>query len=275
MDQRLTIVTGGSRGIGRCLVQAFIVHGDVLNMSRLPATVDATAHGRLHNLSIDLADQDGTLAALAAWFEVHPQYRVHHLIHNGAALELGWIGELPAEATRRAFAVNAHTPVAITASLHERRRFGDGARVVYVVSSLGRHEPSLSFAGLGLYSASKAALGRLALVQARELELRGSSVTIVRVHPGIVSTDMQDQLRSSLELDPAFAEKTAGLPPYDPDAWTDIAPERDPRTISAELSAAFIEWVALHPDVDTKTEYDFYRASSFHQQRRAAAPAFR
>lgn len=264
----LTLITGGSRGIGHFLVRSFLQEGDVLNISR--GSAQAEGEHRLHNLSLDLQDVERIESTLGAWFEDHDSYEVATVVHNAAVLNLGWLDELSPLEVAQAFRVNVHAPLAITSAIHRTGRFCPRrARVVYVVSSLGRPLAELSFAGLGLYSATKAALGRLALVQSREFELTAPHIEILRIHPGIVDTDIQRELRQHAGLDPAFAEKTAGLPPYRDGEWNGRAPKDNMRTISASLAADFISWAVKSPTVGSH-EYDFYHSEEFHGARSAA-----
>jgi NAD(P)-dependent dehydrogenase (short-subunit alcohol dehydrogenase family) len=270
--KQLALITGGSRGIGRCLVQSFLAHTDVLNVSRTPARdvkdSDRRKQHELHNLSVDLADAALVEPRLRAWRDAHPGHRVTTLIHNAAVSPLGWLHEVSSDEVEQAFRVNVYAPLAISASLLRAGRFAmDGARVVYVTSSLARPVPELSFACLGLYSMTKAALSRMALIQSREFELTAPYVTVVRAHPGIVDTDLQRDLRRHPGMDPAFRVKTAGLPPYREGEWHDLSPQDHMRTISPEFSAEFIEWVARFGSA-TSNEYDFYHAEEFHAARR-------
>jgi NAD(P)-dependent dehydrogenase (short-subunit alcohol dehydrogenase family) len=258
----LTLITGGSRGIGHCLVESFLQEGDVLNIARGPAT--AEGEHRLHNLTLDLQDVEQIEPSLGAWFENHASYEVTTLIHNAAILNLGWLDEASPGEVAQAFRVNVHAPLAITSTIHCAGRFCPRrARVVYVVSSLGRPLAELSFAGLGLYSTTKAALSRLALIQSREFELTAPNVEVLRIHPGIVDTEIQRELRQDAGLDPAFAEKTAALPDYQDGEWNGRAPKDNMRTISASLAADFILWAVKSPTVGSH-EYDFYHAEEFH-----------
>jgi NAD(P)-dependent dehydrogenase (short-subunit alcohol dehydrogenase family) len=261
----LTLITGGSRGIGLSLVQSFLQEGDVLNIARGPAKADS-GHC-LHNLHLDLQNVEQIESALGAWFEDHASYEVTTLIHNAAILNLGRLDKVSPIEVAQAFRVNVQAALAITSTIYRTGRFCPRkARVVYVVSSLGRPLAELSFAGLGLYSTTKAALSRLALIQSREFELIAPHIEILRIHPGIVDTEIQRQLRQEAGLDPAFAEKTAGLPPYQDGEWNGRSPQDNMRTISASLAADFILWAVKSPAVSSH-EYDFYRAKEFHGAR--------
>jgi NAD(P)-dependent dehydrogenase (short-subunit alcohol dehydrogenase family) len=203
-----------------------------------------------------------------AWLDEHPDHRITTLIHNAAVSPLGWLHQVTGDEVEQAFRVNVYAPLAITTSVLRAERFAmEGARVVYVTSSLARPVPELSFACLGLYSMTKAALSRMALIQGREFELAAPHVTVVRAHPGVVDTDLQRDLRRHPEMDPAFSIKTAGLPPYRDGEWLDRSPHEHMRTISPQFSAEFIEWVARSASA-VSNEYDFYRAAEFHTARR-------
>jgi NAD(P)-dependent dehydrogenase (short-subunit alcohol dehydrogenase family) len=119
---------------------------------------------------------------------------------------------------------------------------------------------------MGLYSMTKAALGKLALIQRREFELTLPSVKVLRIHPGIVDTDMQTELRAARSIDPAFEVKTSLLPPYREGEWNDRSPAGNMRTISPEFAAEFIRWAAESSQVSAE-EYDFYHCTQFHADR--------
>jgi len=264
----LTVVTGGSSGIGRCLVQNFLETGDVLNIARRPATGGGrSAQHRLYDLTFDLSSTEDIAPALDGWFRGHPGYAVSTLIHNAATTDLGRLSEVSPATISHAFAVNFYAPLTITNALLARGRFSrQGAAVAYIVSSLARFLPELSFSGIGLYSITKAALSRMALIQSREFRLAGQNIRILRIHPGIVDTNLQRGLRRAPDIDPRFAGKTAGLPPYQPGEWRDKKPRDNMRTISSQLAAEFIHWV-ITAGVASDAEFDFYECDEFHDAR--------
>jgi NAD(P)-dependent dehydrogenase (short-subunit alcohol dehydrogenase family) len=266
--KRLTLITGGSRGIGHYLVQSYLADTDVLNVSRKPARTDRHSGHELHNLNLDLGNVMLIEPCLRTWFDEHPLYAVTTLVHNAATPNLGWLDKVSATEVDHAFRVNVHAPLAITTALFTAGHFAErGARVAYIVSSLGRPEPDLSFAGLGLYSVTKAALGRMALIQRREFELAAPHIKVLRIHPGIVDTDMQRTLRQDPRLDAAFGVKTADLPSYREGEWNEgRMPKDHMRTISAEFAAEFIVWVTQSAKIGS-AEYDFYHSEEFHAAR--------
>lgn len=266
----LAIVTGGSRGIGRDIVDALLKDGDVLNISRSPVGVPLhTGHGTLFNLNVDLADVETAVAELEIWFAGHPFHVVTLFISNAATLELGRLhaSETLLRRFESVFQINAQAPLALTTSVFRLGRFCEtDARILYTTSSLARQVPELSFAGIGLYSASKAALSRLAMVQAREFALTAPQISIVLVHPGIVDTEMQRELRANPDLDPAFVEKTASLPAYRDGEWRTQDPKTAMRTIPPNFAAEFLVWITKRERTTLRDYYDFYDSPDFHQR---------
>lgn len=264
----LSVVTGGSRGIGHCLVQKLLRETDVLNISRRGAPKQNVPDARvLHDLSVDLGDTENVEPDLQRWFDRFPEYEVVTLVHNAATLNLGPLHEASRADIHHAFEVNVVSPLRLTAALLGARRFSrQGAQVCYVVSSLGRAREDLTFAGIGLYSMTKAALDKVAAVQAREFESAAPEIRVLRVHPGVVDTEMQRELRRTDEIDGRFKTKTAGLPDYEPGEWRQRPPSENMRTISADFAAEFVVW-ALR-DTTRAEEYDFYNTTRFHEHRR-------
>lgn len=261
----LTIITGGSRGIGSHLVRTFLCETDVLNLSRHPA-IGADAAHRLHNMCLDLSNIEHIESRLSAWLDTHPRYRVTTLIHNAAVLNKGRLDSIEQELVEESFRVNVYAPLRLTNALIRAERFSTrGARVAYVVSSLGRLMPELSFSGIGVYSMTKAALSKMALIQRREFQLIAPHVTVIRIHPGIVDTTLQEELRADPDMDPEFKTKTKGLPPYREGEWANRKPADNMRTISPMFAADFVSW-AVRSEARSD-EYDFYHTAEFHKGR--------
>lgn len=248
-------------------MQALLGESDVLNISRSIAREgNAIGSHVLHNLRADLGEAERVEAYVHQWFDDFPEYEVVTLVHNAATLKLGSLHEVSVADVRHALEVNVVSPLRLTASLFGTERFSqERAQVCYVVSSLGRAQEDLTFAGVGLYSMTKAAVDKAASVQAREFELTAPNMRVLRVHPGIVDTEMQRELRRTEELDSRFKSKTARLPTYEPGEWRQCLPSERMRTISADFAAAFVMW-ALHDAMEVDV-YDFYRATRFHKER--------
>ncbi|MCY7306621.1 MAG: SDR family NAD(P)-dependent oxidoreductase [Rhodoferax sp.] len=203
--QHLTILTGGSRGMGRAIAEQ-LCRGDalVLCISRGRAdALDAFARERgatLVQWSADLADPAPVAARLRDWLGERDAKQLDSatLINNAGML--GGTGPLEAAgavAIATALRVDLEAPMQLTAAFIAATSGWNIARKVLNISSgLGRRP----MAGAALYCAAKAGMDHFSRCVALEQAGRVNAVRIVSLAPGIIDTDMQTELRAG---DPA------------------------------------------------------------------------
>jgi benzil reductase ((S)-benzoin forming) len=198
---RLAIVTGASRGLGRAMAEQLAAQGwQVLGLSR--RADDAL---RFEQWRIDLADAPAAAPKLEAWLRNFDAQRFDEavLIHNAALLAPpGSIDAADDGDTSNALRVGVEAPLLLSAAFLRATRAWAGARkLLFISSGLGRR----AMAGAATYCATKAALDHFARALALDEALHSNGARIVSLAPGIIDTDMQVQLRSS---DPArFSER--------------------------------------------------------------------
>lgn len=216
----LTLITGGSRGLGRNMALAVARQGhDVLITYRsqqaeaaaVVAEVEALGQ-RAAALPLDVA-RSGTFdafaeavrARLTAWEREH----FDHLVNNaGMGVHAAF-----AETTRAQFdalvEVHFKGPFFLTQTLLPL--LADGGRIINVSSGLAR----FALPGYAAYAAMKGAMEVLTRYQAKELGARGIAVNIVA--PGAIETDFGGgAVRDNAQLNAFVASQTAlgrvGLP---------------------------------------------------------------
>lgn len=196
MTERVVVITGGNRGLGRELGRQCAADGDtVLLGSRNPADGERVADelnaegpaGRVVPVRLDVTDPAG-LAELARHIEGEFG-RLHVLVNNAAIHYDTWQASTNADLTvvREALETNLlgawQTTLALLPLL---RRAGRAARIV-MVSSEGGSLASMG-GGLPAYHVSKAALNALTLTMAGDLRREG--ILVNAVCPGWTDTDM-------------------------------------------------------------------------------------
>jgi len=188
-DERVAIVTGGSRGIGAATAKRLARDGFAVALTyrerreaadEVVAAIEADG-GRALAVQADLAERDDVPRIFAATDEAFGG-RLDALVLNAAAIPYGTVEELPEEQWEWAFAVNAR---AAFLAFREagRRMMTEGGRVVAVSTGLA----ATPLANTNAYSASKAAVEALAKSFAQEVGPRGITVNAVR--PGITDTE--------------------------------------------------------------------------------------
>jgi 3-oxoacyl-[acyl-carrier protein] reductase len=189
LEQKVALVTGASRGIGRAVAAALAQAGaDLVLCSTKDGGCDAAvreaqAQGRRAvAFAADVAspaDCDRLVRAAEEAFG-----RVDLLVNNAAVVGRAPVFETSDADFDRVLAVNLHGPFYLCRRVlpgMRERRFGRIVNVSSISATLGT--PRLS-----AYCASK--WGLSGLTQALAEELKGTGVSVMAVLPGSVDTDM-------------------------------------------------------------------------------------
>ena len=167
------IVTGGSAGIGRAIVQKLLKRGeDVVSLDLQPGD------SRARHVKVDLTDAEATRQAAA---EIAKKHAVTTVIHNAGVIRPALLPEVKLEDFNAL--VNLHLSAAILltqAALPAMKQAGWG-RVVLVSS-----RAVLGLATRTSYSATKA--GMLGMARTWALELAPQGITVNVVAPGPIRT---------------------------------------------------------------------------------------
>ncbi len=181
------VVTGGSRGIGRAIVQRLAADGASVVFSyraneAAAGEVVASVRAAGGRASAVRADQ-GQLDELKRLFdEAESQLgSLDVLVNNAADVTKVSVIDTAEADYDRVMAVNAKA--VFFAMQWAGRRLPDGGRIINI-STLNTVVPA---PGIALYCASKAAVEQFAAVAARELGGRG--ITVNTVSPGATDTD--------------------------------------------------------------------------------------
>jgi len=168
------IVTGGSAGIGRAIVQKLLARGEeVVSLDLQPTDL------KVRHMKVDLTDPKATQQAAE---EIARSHKVTTVIHNAGVIRPALLPEVKL-ADLNAL-VNLHLGAAITlaqAALPAMKEAGYG-RVVLVSSRAVLGLPTRTS-----YSATKA--GMLGMARTWALELAPMGVTVNVVAPGPIETD--------------------------------------------------------------------------------------
>lgn len=178
------VVTGGTRGIGAALSQAFLARGAevIATYSQNIAAAEAFAAGmateRLRLACFDVSDYP---AAEKFFADLGP---IQVLVNNAGIRKDQIVGMLPVEDWRRVLSVNLDgtfymSKLAVQAM--SRQRYG---RIINIVSP----SAELGFAGQGSYAASKA--GQVALARTLSREVAKRNITVNCVSPGFIDTEL-------------------------------------------------------------------------------------
>ena len=206
------LVTGGSRGIGRAIVAAFLDEGASVafcarDAEQVRATADdLAAHGRVTGSPVDVGDAD----ALAAWVDASAEALggVDVVVANVSALaipdtEESWAASLNVDVMHTVRLVRAAMP---------HLEASDAASIIAISSVSGRESDFAS----GPYGTAKTAI--IGYVHGLAMQLAPQGIRANTVSPGNtyfeggvwagIETGDPDLFRSAIDLNPSGAMGT-------------------------------------------------------------------
>lgn len=186
-------ITGSSRGIGLELTKALLKYNNhyVIGLSRN----NEFKHDRFRHESVDLARTEELVALFPQLFEVDGPVEQAVLINNAGTLgEVGYMGELDTAKLPNVYNVNLIAPALLANEFMKRFKTLASSILVLNISSGAGGYPVDGWSG---YCATKAGINMLGEVMAQEQEMRGTGVRIFNLAPGVVDTQMQEEIRGS------------------------------------------------------------------------------
>ncbi|HXH45398.1 MAG TPA: SDR family NAD(P)-dependent oxidoreductase [Bradyrhizobium sp.] len=204
---KIWLVTGASRGLGREIARAALDAGGMVVATARSAEAVREAfggeHDRLHALALDITDVDAASSVAAETVDRFGAIDV--LVNNAGYAELGFFETFTDVAVRRQFEVNVFGTMNVARAVAPHMRERRSGLIVTISSVSGL----VSNAGGAVYSASKFAVEGWMEGFAQELAPLG--IRSLVVDPGMLRTDFMDGKSASfgsIEI-PDYAEAVA------------------------------------------------------------------
>jgi len=194
------VVTGGTRGIGRAIVETLAGRGWNVYFTHRPGSEDLARQiseeigsrgGSARGFSLDISEQ----ADVSSFFREQVKNRVFLdlLVNNAGITKDGFLVRMKPEDWHKVVRVNLDGTfycLQEAARIMLKQRSG---RIVNLSSLVGQ----AGNPGQANYCASKA--GIIGLTKSAALELAPRGITVNAVAPGFISTEMTEQLDSGLK----------------------------------------------------------------------------
>lgn len=196
----LLVLTGHSKGIGHALLAHFLGQ-DGMQIHAISRTKGQLSHPQLTEWAVDLSDAAAVEGILPVLFPRIDADR--YLLINNA----GWIGEikptgkLQSATLQRTLQLNLLTPMLLSNAFAQAYGTNPGQKLICNLSSGAASKPLPSWAS---YCSSKAGLEMFSKVM--DAEWHSEAFRVFSVAPGIVDTEMQEEIRAAHPEDfPALA----------------------------------------------------------------------
>ena len=187
LQDRVYIVTGGSRGIGLAIAQCLVHKGAKVallgrNTAALKQAVGELGEGQALGIEVDVADRQNLIAA----FQDVVQHfgRLDGLVNNAGVARPGRIEHLVEQEVLMQVHINYLGTVFACQGAIPLLRGGDNPRIINISSASTHHYDEASH--LSIYASTKAAVERFTRDLGLELQADGIGVTCLR--PGSVPT---------------------------------------------------------------------------------------
>lgn len=183
MSEKVAIVTGGSRGIGRGISEALLQDGwKVWICSRSPESVESAARELgVQGRPVDVREQSQVDDFVRAVLDA--EGRIDCLVNNAGLGHFASVEAITGDQFREVLETNLHGCFYfIRAVAPAMKRQGSGW-IVNIASLAGKNP----FAGGAAYNASK--FGLIGLSEASMLDLRPHGIRVASILPGSVASD--------------------------------------------------------------------------------------
>ena len=191
-----SLVTGGSRGIGRAVAVKLAQMGYhvLINYQSNDAAAEETlalvreAGGDGELMKFDVSNREATVAALGAWKQSHPDEYIEVLVNNAGIRRDNLLVWMEPDEFEKVLTTNLFSFYNVTRPLLEDMVSHKFGRIINMASLSGLK----GLPGQCNYSAAKG--GLIAATKALAQEVGRKNVTVNAVAPGFVRTDMLDGL---------------------------------------------------------------------------------
>lgn len=194
---RYVFITGTSRGLGNALLEMF-QEDRIISISRSEVETEYPLYKAFH---IDLLDEkklEQSIDDIFGAIEPEPGDEIFLINNAGIVDPVKSVANIDAENFLNNYKVNVLAPALLMKGFVNHFKDHQGAKRILTVSSGAALNP---IEGWAAYCSSKAAVNMVSDVLRLEMDRLKYPIFSATFRPGVIDTDMQEEIRSSEEND--------------------------------------------------------------------------
>ncbi|MEX6625858.1 (S)-benzoin forming benzil reductase [Tenacibaculum salmonis] len=193
----IIIITGGSKGIGKALTKKYASENyQVISLARTSSEVKNVQH-----ISVDLSDIKVTENIFNILLNTIINQKITSitLVNNAGRLgKIANLENLEANDISKSIQLNITTPLILSSLFIKKTAQLSCKKQIINISSGAAKKP---YQGWSVYCSSKTAIDMMTKTIASEQSEIENGVKCVSIYPGVVATNMQNQIRNTKETD--------------------------------------------------------------------------
>lgn len=192
--EKIVIITGGSKGIGHGIAEVYHKNGyRVISISRTTLKKEYAVEQYPCDLT-DLQQLEKTITEIFSHLD-KANTSILTLFNNAGSLgTVNTLENISAENISNTIQINLTAPLVVSSLFIKFTKGWDCKKRIINISSGAAINPYGSWA---MYCSTKAGLDMLTKVVAKEQKKIKNGVKITSVYPGVVDTDMQEEVRNT------------------------------------------------------------------------------